>query len=321
MSRQAGESTVAKPHAFAGNCKGFFKPHIHSKHNKAFRIMKSFLLLLWLLPTLVFAQGPAPQPTEAEKRYQEIVNLQWQHGPSKVNIGSNASIEIPKNHAFLDAANTRKFLELNGNPPQDNNYTIAPDSLEWFAILEFADTGYITDDDKIDPDALMKAFKEGDDASNKQRKKLNMEAIYTDGWAVPPHYDDKTKQLEWGIQLHSDSGHKNVNYTSRILGREGFMNAILVADDDMLDQNITSFKHALAGFSYNPGKTYAEFLPGDKVAGYGLTGLILGGAAAVATKKGFWAAIAGAAAAFWKVIVAAVIAALAGIASIFKKKQ
>jgi len=283
--------------------------------------MKSFLLLLWLLPTLALAQGPARQPTEAEKRYQEIVNLKWQHGPSKASIGSNASIEIPNNHVFLDAANTRKFLELNGNPPHDNNYTIAPDNLDWFAVLEFADTGYITDDDKIDADALMKAIKEGDISNNEARKSLQMEAIYTDGWVIPPHYDEKTKQLEWGIQLHSDSGQKNVNYTSRILGREGFMNAILVADHDMLDQNITSFKQALTGFSYNPGKTYAEFLPGDKVAGYGLTGLILGGAAAVATKKGFWAAIAGAAAAFWKVIVAAVIAALAGIASIFKKKQ
>lgn len=314
---------LAQACAFAGNYKGFlfFKPYIHFKHNKAFRIMKRFLLLLWIFPILAFAQGPAPQASEAEKKYQEVVNLPWQHGPSKASIGSNASIEIPKNHAFLDAANTRKFLELNGNPPQDNHYTIAPDSLEWFAILKFADTGYITDDDKIDADALMKAFKEADDVSNKQRKSLQMEAIYTDGWAVSPHYDDKTKQLEWGVQLHSDSGHKIVNYTSRILGREGFMNAILVADDEMLDQNITSFKQALAGFSYNPGKTYAEFLPGDKVAGYGLTGLILGGAAAVATKKGFWAAIAGAAAAFWKVIVAAVIAALAGIASIFKKKQ
>jgi uncharacterized membrane-anchored protein len=94
----------------------------------------------------------------------------------------------------------------------------------------------------------MKAIKEGDVSSNEARKSLKMEAIYTDGWVIPPHYDEKTKQLEWGIQLHSDSGQKNINYTSRILGREGFMNAILVADHDMLDQNITSFKQALAGF-------------------------------------------------------------------------
>ncbi len=69
------------------------------------------------------------------------------------------------------------------------------------------------------------------------------------------------------------------------------------------------------------GETYAEFKPGDKVAEYGLAALILGGAAAVATKKGFWAIIAGAAVAFWKLIAGVVIALFAGIGRVFKKKQ
>jgi uncharacterized membrane-anchored protein len=57
------------------------------------------------------------------------------------------------------------------------------------------------------------------------------------------------------------------------------------------------------------------------VAAYGLGALVLGGAAAVATKKGLWAVLAGVFAAFWKLIVGLGVAALAGLGAMFKKKS
>jgi len=99
------------------------------------------------------------------------------------------------------------------------------------------------------------------------------------------------------------------------------MSAVLVANPNTMEHDITEFKQALAGFSYNPGQTYSEFRQGDKVAEYGLAALILGGAAAVATKKGFWTVLIGAAVAFWKLIAGVALAALAGFKRIFKKKQ
>jgi uncharacterized membrane-anchored protein len=82
-----------------------------------------------------------------------------------------------------------------------------------------------------------------------------------------------------------------VNYTSRLLGRSGVMSAILVSDVESLSANTEKFKKALLEFSYVLGKRYAEFKKGDRVAEHGLAVLILGGAAAVAAKKGFWTAI------------------------------
>lgn len=277
--------------------------------------MTRILAILLFLPLLAIAQQ---QPNQIQ---QEFAKLAWQDGPSKGMVGTNATIFVPKGYVFLDGANTRKFLELNGNPPQGNNYTFAPNTLNWFAIFQFVPTGYIKDDEKINPDDLLKKLKENDISNNEERKRLNMSAIYTDGWVSPPHYDVQTKRLEWGIQLHSADGMKNVNYTSRILGRTGVMSAILVADPNTLDQDIREFKQALGGFSYNPGQTYAEFKQGDKVAEYGLAALIVGGAAAVATKKGFLAVLAGTVAAFWKLIVGIVIGGLAGITRIFRKKK
>ena len=55
--------------------------------------------------------------------------------------------------------------------------------------------------------------------------------------------------------------------------------------------------------------------------GFGLAALVLGGAAAVATKKGFWAVLGGFFAAGWKFIIAGAVALFAGIGKIFSRKK
>jgi uncharacterized membrane-anchored protein len=228
---------------------------------------------------------------------------------------------VPHGYVFLDSKNTSRFLELAGNPPREGNYLFAPDTLNWFAVFGFNASGYVKDDEKIDPDQLLKNLKESDGPSNEERQRLGMSKIYTDGWEVPPHYDTMTKRLEWGTRLRNDKGHTNVNYTSRLLGRTGVMSATLVTSSSSLANDTEVFKRSLEQFSYVPGENYSEFKQGDKVAAYGLGALILGGAAAVATKKGLWAVIGGFLAAFWKILVGIAVAGMAGFKSLFKKKQ
>ena len=222
---------------------------------------------------------------------------------------------------FLDAPNTRRFLELAGNPPRDGHYLFAPANLKWFAVFSFNPSGYVKDDEKIDADALLKSMKESDGSGNEERKRLGMDAIFTDGWAVPPHYDTQSKRLEWGVRLTTARGESNANYTSRLLGRSGVMSAVLVADLNTLSADTQEFKTALQKFNFVSGEKYSEFKEGDKIAQYGLAALILGGAAAVATKKGFWAVIGGFLAAFWKVLAAAVVAAFVGLGKLFSRKK
>lgn len=272
-------------------------------------------LLLFTLSTLAFAQH---DPAQVK---QELGKLEWQKGPGSGRIAGKAEIAIAPNHVFLDAKNTRRFLELTGNPPRDGHYTYAPASLGWFAIFSFSDTGYVKDDEKIDPDDLLRSLKESDGPSNEERKRLGMTAIFTDGWQVPPHYDAETKRLEWGVRLKSAGGEPGVNYTSRLLGRSGVMNATLVSSPDTLAQDTAEFRSALRKFSYVSGEKYTEFKQGDRVAEFGLAALILGGAAAIATKKGLWGALVAFLAAFWKLIAGVAVAALAGLGSLFKRKK
>ena len=165
---------------------------------------------------------------------------------------------------------------------------IAPEDLSWFAVFYFEASGYVKDDEKIDPDALLEALKQGDERGNEERRRLGMHPIYTDGWHVPPHYDSETKRLEWGMRLRDDRGGIHVNYTSRLLGRSGVMSAVLVSSLANLARDMASFREALRGYEFVTGEKYAEFKSGDRMAEYGLAALVVGGAAAAAAKAGLF---------------------------------
>jgi len=251
-------------------------------------------------------------PRSDEEAARAFQSLAWQRGPAEGRIGGTATIRVSDSQAFLDGPNSRRFLELNGNPPRDDHYTLVSLEPNWFAVFHFDGSGYVKDDERLDPDAILASLKEHDGPANAERKKLGMAPIYTDGWHVPPHYDTQTRRLEWGVRLHADAGPPVVNYTVRILGRHGVMSATLVSDPEHLDADIAAFKAALNGFGFTPGERYSEFRSGDKVAEYGLAALVLGGAAVVATKTGFLKA-------FGKLLLVGGVAIASGVAAFFRK--
>ena len=219
-----------------------------------------------------------------QQNSQELDSLAWQSAPKIGAIGSQAQIRLDNNTRFLDSVNTNKFLQLEGNPPVENAYSIAPRSLKWFAIFEFDPTGHVRDDEKIDPDDLLNTLKDQNGRGIQERKRLGLPILHLTEWFVPPHYDVETKRLEWATKLVDDSGRVTVNYLTRILGRTGVMGAVLVSDPDNLEEDTRAFRLALKGFEFVPGQRYSEFQSGDKVAEYGLAALIVGGAAAAAAK-------------------------------------
>jgi uncharacterized membrane-anchored protein len=240
---------------------------------------------------LVTLSATAQPSGERDRITRELQSLAWQRGPADAKVGNNATIKIQEGQAFLDGPNTRRFLELTQNPPRDDHYTLVGENLRWFAIFSFDSSGFVKDDEKLDAEALLKSLKDSDRPSNDERKRLGMPPIYTDGWHVPPHYDLNTRRLEWGLRLRAEDGDQTVNYTVRILGRRGVMRATLVSNPQGLNADIKDFKTSLASYDFVAGERYSEFVAGDKIAEYGLAALVLGGAAAVATKTGFLKAL------------------------------
>jgi uncharacterized membrane-anchored protein len=267
----------------------------------------ALLLLVSILP--LAADDPVPAKPK--------VRIDWADGPLAARLGDIAEIKVPAGYSFTGKEGTRKFLELTQNPSGDNELgTIIPATSEsddpknafWFVIFEFSDVGYVKDDDrdKLDADALLKTIKNNTEESNKERAERGWPPYHVTSWYKPPFYDLDTKNLTWAMQGYSIVDNKqepSVNYSVRILGRRGTMNADLVLDPSLVETVVPKFANLLSGFSFLPGSRYSEFRAGDKVAEYGLATLIAGGAAAVALKTGLLAKL-------WKLIVAA-IAALA----------
>src|SRR5215470_1785339 len=134
--------------------------------------MKLGSCVVGIIAVLGLAGVPAvAEQTSADQAFwKELEKLSWQAGPSEGKIAGKASITIPNGHWFLSAADTSKFLTLLGNLPRQNSYTFAPEHLEWFAVFDFAPTGYVRDDEKLDPDAILQGLKEGNERGNEERK-------------------------------------------------------------------------------------------------------------------------------------------------------
>jgi len=246
----------------------------------------------------------------------EMQKLPWQVGPATGDVGGRSKIRIPDGARLLPESSGSRFLELTGNLPEPGDTVLVHNG--WWATLSFEESGYVKDEEKLDPDALLSAMKRNDEKANEQRSKRGMATLDIDGWIVPPHYDPSTKFLEYGLKLHaSDSPRPVVNYTMRLLSRRGYETVVLVTSPDTLDRDVKDLHQVLEGFAFNPGETYSEFRAGDHVAEFGLGALVLGGAAAAAVKAGWFKGLLVALAAGWKVVAAAAVAALAGLKRLF----
>jgi uncharacterized membrane-anchored protein len=250
----------------------------------------------------------------AQAAYAEKIRaLGWVVGPQTVPVGKNSTIDLPERFLYLDEKNTAKWEELNENLSSGREVMIAPETLEWTAYFVFEDEGYVKDDDKIDAPAILKSLQDGTEAANDERKRRGWAPLHVTGWNIPPAYNSQTKRLEWATLLESE-GSEATNFFTKILGRRGYTSVVLVANPQRTQAAVAQLNTVLDGYKFSQGETYAEWVPGDKVAQYGLTGLIVGGAAAAAVKTGLFKGL-------WKFIVIGVVA-LGGLArSLFKRKS
>lgn len=214
----------------------------------------------------------------------------------KGRMSDQANITIPEGYIFTGTDGTIQLMRAMGNLIGGNEAGFfAPElgegdkNFRWFAVFEYEDSGYVKDDDKdsLDADAMMNSMKEGEKHSNKARSKRGYSTLHMIGWELPPYYNQDTSNLEWAFKFRSEPGGQlGVNHNTRLLGREGVMKVTLVCDPAQFESALTEYQTTLAGFVFEDGRKYTDFKKGDKIAKYGLTGLVLGGGLAVAAKTG-----------------------------------
>ena len=252
--------------------------------------LQSVLMGLLLTNVIPITESKAQSGDESEI-VKKVIALPWLKGPNNGTISGVATVKLTSDLQYLDSSATNQFLQLQGNLPTEDTYTLAKTNLSWFSVFRFERSGYVKDDEEIDPAALLEHLKESNVRSNAEKKKQGLQQMYLEGWFVEPHYDKQTNRLEWGTRLRVEDGSQVINFTTRLLGKGGVMSATLVSSPESLDHDVVEFKSALKTFGFNPGETYTDFRQGDKVAEYGLAALIVGGAAAAAAKSGAGKAI------------------------------
>ncbi len=278
-------------------------------HNSVPRIVFRQLGVLFLLLTVLVGA-----PVIAQE-YDET--MQWIFGPDMGPLGDIAAIDIPEDYQFVNGDGTRRILEWLENPTSGSELgLIMPvprdsTSLPWFVVFEFDPVGYVPDDEQgdLDADVLLSNMMEGTEAGNKIRAERGWGEIHVLGWEVEPYYDPDTQNLRWAVRIGSEYG-ESINFSTRLLGRRGVMNADLVVDPAQFAESMAGYDELIAGFGFTVGHDYSSFSKGDKVAKYGLTALIAGGAGAVAMKTGLLAR-------FWKFIVLGVVAAFGFVKRFF----
>jgi len=268
------------------NLPKFTRTHFYGK------IFVTALFCLMFSSEFVFAQQDKAEIEREIKLYQSI---KWEKGPCTVSIGDVSDLKVPAGYQFTGSKGAAIWYELTQNPPSDTDGILTPVDLSdnWFLSFDFIKTGYVPDDekDKLDAGAILLSIKANTELANVYRRKRGWPEMHVVGWIHPPSYDELTNNLTWAIRAKSSNG-DTANYDIRLLGRGGVMRVKLATSPERMDTYVPTIKGLLSGFHFQSGQKYSEFHSGDKVAKYGLTGLIVGGGTAVAAKMGLLAKLA-----------------------------
>lgn len=286
------------------------------------RFPAPFVVVWAFLVLPIFAQAQSPQQTDPAAVME---TLHWINGPTKVKISENSTFDVPQGLVFLNPTDTKTMMELMHNPSSGQEYLFAPENFSWFGLFEFTNSGYIKDDEKIDATAILNNIRLATDEANKERRARGWSTMKVIGWKYPPYYDVETRRLEWAIDGRDENTGPVINFNTRILGRHGVTSVVLITSPEKFDTQVREFKTALKNYSFNIGERYTEFKQGDRVAEYGLSALIIGGATAAAAKTGLlkslWVFIVALVAGAWKIILVVIAVVLGWLGSLFKSKK
>ncbi|SDS95663.1 DUF2167 domain-containing protein [Pseudomonas fuscovaginae UPB0736] len=295
------------------------------------QLLVAVLLSATTLPAIA-ATSPAPAPAASEQPHQSaeqwLATLKQQHGTITLPSGI-ATLQLNNEFYYLSPADTERLLtEAWGNPPGNKTLgMIIPTAVSpladngWGVIISYKNDGHISDDDaaKIDYADLLKQMQADDEEDNKERRKQGYAGLQLLGWAEPPSYDQATHKMYWARELKADDAQQTtLNYSIRVLGREGVLELNAVAAMADLQTIKQETPKILAFTNFTDGNRYADYdSKTDKLAPYGLAALVAGG---IAAKAGLFAKIGVALLAFKKFIILGLVAIAGLFGKLFKRK-
>lgn len=253
------------------------------------------LLLTCVSLALLSTAASAKVPQNEQERQAAIQALAWRDGESLTLPLSRATLHAPKQVGQLAGPDSINLYEaLNGvEAPPGTEATLYDSVSKEIVFYQKISDGYVRIDDwdDVDADAMLKAVTENTEAANIKRRSSGIPALHVIGWLERPHLDRSASVVRWSFEAKDDDSGSLVNSITLLLGRDGFEKLTWVGEKKASRGNLLTL--AQTSFSFPSGGSYMDFHSGDKVAEYGIAGLVaavLG--AKVATKLGLLALIA-----------------------------
>lgn len=245
--------------------------------------------------------APAAATQEQAAVDAQLDALQKQLHPQSglINVpGANARLNLGGRYYYLPAEEAKRVLtEAWGNPPDAVSGVLGMifpagkqfDDETWGAVIQYEESGHVSDKDAAseDYDKVLTDMKSGEEQDNQSLKEQGYPTSRTVGWAQDPTYDSSKKVLIWARDIKFDGvDHDTLNYDVRTLGRTGVLSMNMVDSMGNLPKVRAAAAQLGAKVQFNPGARFADFNSStDKLADYGLAGLVAGGAGLLVAKK------------------------------------
>jgi len=250
-----------------------------------------------LAPAALGTPAPANSQAEASAQVRAISQrLHPVHGDVAIP-GANAVLHLGQDYYYLSADEARIVLvEAWGNPPESarnvlgmvfpTGRTFADDT--WGAVISYDSTGYVNDSDAATTnyDELMVTLRGDEAAINAERQRRGFPATHLVGWAQQPVYDAAAHSVVWAQNIQfAGQAENSLNYDVRLLGRSGVLSLNMVTTMAKLAETREAARRFASSAQFDAGQRYADYRDGDRVAEYGVAGLIAAGVGAAVVKK------------------------------------
>jgi len=250
---------------------------------------------LFLAATAASAEQ-APYPATAEAYDAEVAKFRWRKGPGPYTLAdSHAQVSLSQGIEILTGADAERLAYLYNGVELPETVAIARSrTSDAIIYVDYLAEGYVTDDDwsDVDPDALLADIRAGAEAGNSERTRNGFAPMHAIGWLIPPSYDAGKNMARWAVELEED-GERFANIQVIKLGRHGYHLITWAGPLHGADGTPRFLQAMIDSHSYDDGFRYADYVEGDKLAGFGIGALVAASAVGSKPGKGIVAAIVG----------------------------
>lgn len=214
--------------------------------------------------------------SSTEQTMEALKKLKWRQTGNVKFEASSSTLTLPSGFVATTGHDAQKFSKLvNGTDDGAalEGVAIAPD--DGLVYFQYTSEGYVSLDDwgEVDPKTIIQSVSENTEKSNSARLTQGISPLHVDGWITKPTLDRQNSRVYWSFSAHDEAGNKLINAVILQLGRSGF-EKIVWAGDPVAFQQSGSFPLIMRSYSFDEGSRYTDHIQTDKVASYGIAGLV-----------------------------------------------